>query len=132
MTPPCAGCTWAWAPSRSGSSPGGTLGPPGRRTSPSPCSPSSRPTCAPPTRRTPAPSAGSTTTTEPAGRRVVVARRPPYPDHTEERAVSYELIPFLAFPQADPALVPGDHVKVGFRVDERLGHGCSGEWMWLE
>ena len=32
----------------------------------------------------------------------------------------------------DPHLLPGDHVKVGFRVDQSSRRDPRGEWMFLE
>jgi hypothetical protein len=48
----------------------------------------------------------------------------------------YELLPALidrpgVYATSDPGLVPGDHVKVGFRVDPPIDR-CEGEWVFLE
>jgi hypothetical protein len=35
--------------------------------------------------------------------------------------------------KADPRLMPGDHVKLGFAVDPHFREqGLRGEWMWIE
>jgi hypothetical protein len=49
---------------------------------------------------------------------------------------TYELLLALdpdagSYATEDPRLIPGDHVKLGFRVDLRV-KGMRGEWMFLE
>jgi hypothetical protein len=47
---------------------------------------------------------------------------------------TYELLdpPFDRYAHEDPRLLPGDHVKLGFRVDSRFRLRYHGEWMFLE
>jgi hypothetical protein len=49
----------------------------------------------------------------------------------------YELLPALGpkpgrYATEDPALVPGDHAKVGFRIAPESRETHNGEWMWVE
>jgi hypothetical protein len=55
------------------------------------------------------------------------------------RRKKYKLLPaYITGPgryatEVDPRLTPGDHVKLGFRVDpEYQAEGLNGEWMWFE
>jgi hypothetical protein len=51
--------------------------------------------------------------------------------------MKYELLRALdpapgRFEAEDPSLVPGDHVKIGFRVDPAFRPRYMGEWMFVE
>jgi hypothetical protein len=49
-------------------------------------------------------------------------------------STTYELLdpPTGFYAVEDPRLIPGDHVKVGFRVDASFRPKFQGEWMFLE
>src|SRR5262249_71078 len=56
---------------------------------------------------------------------------------TERRradVMSYELLPPPPGPigRREQTLMPGDHVKLGFRVNKRFRKVLGGEWMWVE
>jgi hypothetical protein len=59
------------------------------------------------------------------------------PSPKRRKSVKYELLSALdpdpgRYAAEDPSLAPGDHVKLGFRVDPAFRATYRGEWMFLE